>query len=372
MRTVIYLLTALIFLSCSRKNEGINRPDNAYARGFEIFRHGPVKKLVVYNPWEDARDIRLEYYLVRKDQPVPDSVSGKRIIRTPVEKLICMSTSHIAFLDAIGETDAIEGVSGSYYVSNPYVKQGCDEGRIVDVGYGQNLNYELIIDKNPELVLVYGIGSEVSGFVKKLEDLGISVLIIAEYLEELPLGKTEWIKVIAALFDKEEAADRLFSSVESDYRQLKERVENRTERPTVLVGMPYRDAWWVPGGKSYFANLIGDAGGEYPGKENSSHESYVISFEDAMALSEKSEIWINVGSMNSKKEILEADPRFGKFRVFNHGRIYNNNLRTTPTGGNDFWESGTVYPNRVLSDLIRIFYPELVTEIDFYFYQEIN
>ena len=34
--------------------------------------------------------------------------------------------------------------------------------------------------------------------------------------------------------------------------------------------------------------------------------------------------------------------------------IYNNTLRTTPEGGNDFWESGAMRPDLILQDLIAI------------------
>jgi iron complex transport system substrate-binding protein len=90
--------------------------------------------------------------------------------------------------------------------------------------------------------------------------------------------------------------------------------------PEVLVGSPYKDAWWVPGGNSYLANLIADAGGNYIGRNNPSHESYVISFENALAWGGRADVWINMGNLASKTEVLAADQRFESFAVFNKGK----------------------------------------------------
>ncbi len=374
MRYYMILIVGLLFFSCSPKSGKKNDTtrSNQYARGFSITKSGAFKKIEIFNPWENADNIRFEYYLAGSDQVVPDTLKNKQVIRTPVKKVICMSTSHIAFLEAINETESISGVSGGHYVTSQKVRPAFEKGRIAEIGYGQNINYELIINIHPDLVMVYGIGSEVSGMVKKLQDLGVPVIIIAEYLEQSPLGKTEWLKLVASLFNKEEMAVDFFRKIETDYLALKEITRNQGQGPKVLVGVPYRDSWWVPGGNSYIANLIADAGGNYPGKENPDHESYVISFEDAMLWAETADVWINTGSLANRKEILDTDSRFANFGVFRKGTIFNNNRLVTPSGGNDFWESGTVYPNRILSDLIRIFHPGLLPERDFTYYKEIK
>ena len=130
----------------------------------------------------------------------------------------------------------------------------------------------------------------------------------------------------------------------------------------------------TPGGcgDSYLSELIKDAGGNYIGEKNRSHESYVISFENAVIWSAKANVWINVGSVSSKSEILAVDERFKNFPAFRNARIYNNNKRMSPQGGNDFWESGTVHPDLILKDLIQIFHPGLLEKSDLIYYREIK
>jgi iron complex transport system substrate-binding protein len=353
--------------------ENNNRLNNSnhYAHGFQIEQTGDVTRVTVFNPWEKADNVSIRYFLVEKNKPVPDSLADERIIRTPVERVICLSTTHIGFLDALEETATVIGISGSQYVSSENIRKRMEKGEVSDVGYGQNLNYELIVSQKPELVMVYGIGSEVTSYVQKLEELGIAAVMVAEYLEETPLGKAEWIKFIGAFFQKEKEAQHFFEQVESEYHRLKKLAAETTEKPKVLVGSPYKDSWWIPGGNSYLANLISDAGGDYLGKENPSNESYVISFEHALTFANEADVWINMGNQASKDEILNTDERFKNFGVFKNGRLFNNIKQLNKHGGNDFWESGTVNPHVVLHDLIAVFHPELV-EKEMVYYQEIK
>lgn len=372
-KLIIFLFLILFFAGCSnnKKSSVSKKNTNLYAKGYSIENSSIVTKLSVFNPWEKANNISFEYFLINKNKQIPDSLRNKKIIRTPVKKVICLSTSHIGFLNELNETNSVSGISGSHYISNPEVRKRIESGEAVDVGYGQNLNYELILNQKPDLVLVYGIGSEVAGYVQKLEELGIQVIMIAEYLEETPLGKAEWLKFFGELFEKSELADSIFTKTAKNYLELKGLANQKNFKPKIMVGSPYNDSWWIPGGKSYFAHLIEDAGGDYLGKSNSSHESYVIAFEQAFSISNGADIWINMANLSSKKEILATDSRFINFKVFNEGKLYNNNNRLSEHGGNDFWESGTVFPDIILRDLIKVFYPELIKE-EFVYYKEIK
>lgn len=357
-RFIFSLLIVFVLFGC-RHNYNSERKEiesNKYANGFRIENYGSLTKLSVFNPWEKARNVSFDYYLMPEDADIPDSLSGKQIIKVPVKRIICMSTSHLGFIDVLGENKSVVGVSGAGYVSNAEIIQSYKTGNIADVGYGQNLNYEIILKQRPDLVMLYGVDSDVTASAAKLEELGIPVVINAEYLEATPLGKAEWIRFFGAIYAKEAEAEKLFSEIEHDYNSLKESVRENKVKPKVLVGSPYKDSWWIPGGNSYLANLINDAGGDYLGKSNSSHESYVISFENALTFGNEADIWINPGLLASRQEIIAADRRFANFGVFKNGKIFNNINRINESGGNDFWESGTVFPNLILRDLISVFH----------------
>lgn len=364
---IIYSLSA-----CKETDRKLQQlPGGQYAQGFSVVRNGGITSLTIRDPWEKARNIGITYLLADREMDLPEAQKGQQIIRTPVQRIVCMSSSHIAFLDALGELNKITGISGSRYISNPAVKENINSGKIRDVGYGHNLNYEEIIRQQPDLVMLYGVDREITGTVEKLEDLGISAVLNAEYLESDPLGKAEWIRFVACFFNREAKADSLFRATESRYKKLAGMALAAKSSPRVMVGLPFRDSWWIPGGKSYLAQLIADAGGKYVADSDSSHESFVISLEEAFLLSSEADIWINVGNVKSREEILMEDSRFSSFPLYKKGRIYNNNRISTPAGGNDFWESGTLHPDMVLSDLIRIFHPELLPADTLTYYREI-
>ncbi len=348
-------LALLLMVGC--REHSVPTPSaNQYAVGFAVEKMGAATKLTVKNPWEKARHVQVDYHLLPRDSAIPEFLTNHKIIRTPIQRIVCLSTTHIAFIDMLGETDKITGLSGSRFVSHPGVLQRVEDGLIADVGYGQNLNFEAIISLQPDIVMVYGVDSEIIGFLNKFEDLGITAVLNAEYLESSPLGKAEWIKFVSEFFGKRTMADSIFSSVAGAYNALALSTAEQASKPRVMVGMPYRESWWVPGGQSYMARLVADAGGEYLGKDQPSHESYIISYEEALIWASQADVWLNTGTVRSASEMLDIDSRFEKFGVFSSGRIYNNNLHMSPGGGYDFWERGTMEPHLILSDLIAIFH----------------
>jgi iron complex transport system substrate-binding protein len=52
--------------------------------------------------------------------------------------------------------------------------------------------------------------------------------------------------------------------------------------------------------------------------------------------------------------------------------VYNNDRRTVENGGNDYFESGYLYADRVLADLIAIFHPELMPDHELYYYRRLE
>jgi iron complex transport system substrate-binding protein len=366
-----YFLFFLIIYGCQHKaSNNFNRLSaNGYARGFSIVKTPFFTKLTVYNPWENAGNCHIEYYLVPEGTK-NDSLKNRIIV--PVKRAICLSTTHVAFLSALGVTDKICGLSGSNYVSDSVLNKRIEKGEVPDVGYDQNLNYELIVQLKPDVVFAYGVGSEVVGFINRLKDLGIPVVLNAEYLEQSPLGKAEWIRFIAPFFNKGETGDSIFKSVEKNYIKLKNSIANCQNRPLVMTGMPYKDQWWVPGGKAYLSTMLNDAGANSLWKDNLSSESFVISPEQMIVKAEKADFWIHTGFVTSMKGIAGFDSRFTKFAPYINNKVYNNDLRMSHGGGNDFWESGVVHPDWILKDLISIFHPEISCQQLLYYYRKLE
>lgn len=373
IRTLFLSILVVTMYSCANqthRSENVNT--NQYAKGFHREKIGDITRLDVFNPWENARNFTFSYYLIPKNVEIPDSLRNKQIIRIPVERVVVLSTTHIGFIEKLGFESSIIGVSGKDFVTNQMIRNRIEQGSVADVGYDQNLNYELLLQLKPDLVLAYGIGSDVAAHLSKMKDLNIPVVINAEYLEETPLGRAEWLIFIGSLFAEDNHAQHIFDEIVHEYETLKSKVDSTRMKPVILTGVPYKDNWWVPGGKSYMANLIADAGGDYLWKDNPSRESFVVSLENAIVKANKADFWINTGQTNSIEDILAGDRRFEIIPALQNKMIYNDNNRINATGGNEVWETGSANPQDLLRDLIAIFHPELIVEKDLHYYKKLN
>ena len=376
---LLSFVIVLFILACNSKNQGVDNVINTdkkkeplgYAKGFEIEHIENYKLLTIHDPWQGAKKVVYKYLLVNKGDSIPD-IESDCIIKTPVERVICLSTTHIAFIDIINETKSIYGVSGKDYVNNSNIRKRIENNEVFDIGFDNSLNYELIVRLNPDLVITYGVGGQIAGYNQKLNDLGIKTVINAEYLENHPLGKLEWVKFIAAFYNKDKQANEYFEKIEKEYLNLLALTDTIVNKPYILFGMPWKDSWYVPGGNSYLAKMVVDAGGEYIWKDNESRESTPFNIESMFALASKANVWLNTGSVNNKPDIIKTDPRFKYFKPFNESEIFNNNKRINAFGGNDYWETGLVEPHIVLKDMIKIFHPELFPEHELVYYKLIE
>ena len=242
---------------------------------------------------------------------------------------------------------------------------------MVSLPHGE-LNKEKIMAMDPDLMMISGGQSSQFDNVRILMDSDIDVMVNSEWLETTPLGKAEWVKVLGALLNKERLANEKFNRVAKEYNRLKSKVSDINHKPLVINNMPYKGAWFVSGGESFTARFLKDARADYPWYDSDETGGLRKSFEVIYEIGLKADIWINPGAAKSKEDILAKDSRFKDFRPFETGRIYNNNKRVSPAGGNDFWESGAVHPEIVLADLIKIFHPQQLSDHQLYYYQQID
>ena len=375
---IVVIIAVAFLFSCSdnsvvRQTEPIYTP--RYAKGFSVERDTTTgeKLLCIRNPWQGASDIVFYTEI--------DSLS-------PPKRIVAMSSSHAAMLDAVSCSDRIVGLSGCRFIYNNDLCKKIAEGEIAEVGYDSAFDFEKIRSLNADIVLLYGVAGEAKSITDKLAELRIPYIYIGDYLEDDPLGKAEWVVALASLCGVESEGIAFFEGVESRYNALREQKYCSAYKPRVMLNLPYRDTWFMPPHNSYMVRLIEDAGGEYilktkderrKTKEDNlsslnsqlSTKSMPISLEEALVLAMKADFWINLGQMASKEEVCAAAPRFAKVDAVKFNRLYNNTKRTNESRGSDFWESGAVRPDLILEDLINILHYEAPTD-SLYYYTKLN
>ena len=363
----LFVVVAL-FMSCSnnvvvRDTEPIYSP--RYAKGFSIERDKATdeKLLCIKNPWQGAEEVTFYSEI--------DTIA-------PPKRIIAMSSSHAAMLDAIGCADRIVGLSGCQFIYNSDLCKKVADGEICEVGYDSAFDFEKIRALKADIVLLYGVSGEAKAMTDKLNELHIPYIYIGEYLESDPLGKVEWVVALATLCGVEGQGLEFFAGVEKRYNTLRNKKYCSVYKPRVMLNLPYRDTWFMPPKGSYMVRLIEDAGGEYilteNGKrktENGKNSSKPISLEEALVLAMKADFWLNLGQMASVEEVCATAPRFMKVDAVRFGRLYNNTKRTNESRGSDFWESGAIRPDLVLEDLIKILHYEAPTD-SLYYYKKLG
>lgn len=349
-------------------------PDKAtltYADGWTIDYFNHYKVITVLNPWQEA-DETFQYVLVQCGTPTPDGFDGAQVVEIPAESIITMSTTYLPHLAELGLVDRLVGLDNPQFVNTPAVVAQIEAGAVATIGSGAEVNVERVLELAPALVMTYGTGSPENDAHPQLLAAGVPVAINAEYMEATPLGRAEWIKFTAAFFNAEATAGRVFGDIAQQYEALAEQARATDEQPTVLVNAPFQGTWYMPGGQSYPAQFLEDAGTAYLWADDPNSGSLPLSFETVFEQASTADYWLNPGIATTRDELLALDERLGSFAAFEAGRVYNNNKRLNANGGNDYWESGVTRPHLVLADLVAIFHPELLPDHELYYYQQVR
>lgn len=370
------LLLPVIVASCRQIPESLNTKRSGesniikYAERLTIEERNGLTLVSIKNPWQGSNSAELRYILLKDGQLVPDDLKHIEHINVPVRNIVCMSATHLAMMTALGEEKRIIGLSGKDLVYNEKIISLIMDNDIQDVGYEASLNNELLLKMNPDLMMMYGIGAESTGYTSKLSESGIKIIYNADYLETDALGKAEWIKLFGVLTGREDEAAKIFNDAVSKYDSIKNVISMTiSHRPSVLLGLPYNDTWYISPGNSYISRLITDAGGKYLWDDIESDISMPTSVESVYHKAREADFWLNAGTSLSQNDILQTDERFGELRCFEN--IYNNNKRMNSLGGNDYWELGTVYPHLILLDMAAILHPEVFPQHELLFYHKL-
>lgn len=192
-------------------------------------------------------------------------------------------------------------------------------------------------------------------------------------MEDTPLGRSEWLKFTALFFNKDEQAETIFSEIADKYERVAQKAKSVKNRPIVFVGFNFKGTWYMPGGKSYVAKYLADAGANYLWSDDKSSGSLPLSFEVVLERAANADYWLNFSqSWNKLKDLVVEDNRYADFKAMKIGNLYNNNARVNENGGNDYWEGGISNPDMVLSDLIKILYPEMLPNHKLFYYHQLN
>ena len=197
----IAVAAAILLAGCNGQKGKDNLHESGtveYAKYFTIEdADSTIKKITVADMWSGGESYQT-YTLVPREI-YGSFINDPYALPCPVERAVCMSTSHVAYLNALGKSETIKGVSGTRFIYDSTARALVMEDKIKDVGTESLPNYELIMSLNPDIVFAYGISGADNTYISKLRELGIKVMAIGDYLENHPVGRMEDIKIFGLL-----------------------------------------------------------------------------------------------------------------------------------------------------------------------------
>ncbi len=370
MRVLLFLISALLATGCMNNKSGKQTKDGlpatdspkssvkiAYASGFTMEKSGAETFIVVYNPWKQG-DTLATYYLTY-DKTVSNSRrENDFVIQVPVEDIITLSSTFLGMFSMLGETNRVKAATNAGLICDTDLYRRYLHGELADLGEEVHLNAEAVISQSPGLVMkyIYGSADEVDHVIT---EAGIPIAYNLEFMESHPLGRTEWIKFVAAFVGKEHMADSVFQNIENDYLRLSKNAGEEKQKPTVLDGSSYKGTWYAAGGRSYPAKLYNDAGADYFWKSDTSYGSIPLSFEVILEKQAGADYWFGP-STGSRSGLLQIESRYALLKAFQRGNVYYFGKCRNPNGGYDYYESGVVRPDLLLKDLVWVFHPDLI------------
>ncbi len=316
------------------------------------------------------------YVLVQCGTPAPeltDDLAGATVVEVPISSAVVMSTTMLPGLAEIGRLDIVKGLDSFDYVSTPAVLDLIEAGDLVATGsLSFGFDAEAMAAAEPDVAFTFLFGPAADELAP-LEGLGIPAAVSADYRENTPLGRAEWMKFPALFINEEAAVTDLYDGIATEYGDLVEKAATAAERPTVLLDKATDGVWNVAGGGSYAARFIADAGGDYIFSDVEGNSSEQLDIETVLERASDADFWLNPGfGVSSLMDLEAADPRHAKFAAFERGDVWNNDLRVNANFGNDYFETGAAHPELVLGDLIAILHPELAPDHEFVFYRRLQ
>lgn len=349
VKHLVILLCGLALAACSPTvpDDGTMR----YARWLTM----NDSTATVLNPWRPG-EVLHTYHLPSATEPYTRAVSATSL--------------HAYLAYRLGALDRLAGVMDAGYIVAPELKAALTESQ--DMGSSQSPNLERI--KAAGCDLIFASPFENAGY-GALETLGIPIVECADYMEDSPLGRAEWMRFYGRLLGRAAQADSLFAAEEEAYQTLCQKAPSPStlrrvaepSSPTVLLGKRGGQAWYVPGGKSYLGSLLEDADTHYVFAEENSTGSVPLDFEAVYARAKDADLWLITYAAPPADDgtfapmtyaaLAAEDERYTQFRAFRERHIWACNTLEVP-----YYDALPWNPAALLREIIAIAHPDRVPE----------
>ncbi|MDX9871152.1 MAG: ABC transporter substrate-binding protein [Clostridia bacterium] len=330
-----------------------------YAKNFSVDYYNGGYALITIS--DGAR-----FLVVPPGGEIPGNIAADiTVLRQPVKNIYLVATSAMCLFDALDSLENIR-LSGAktedWYIGN--AKAAMQAGDILYAGKYSAPDYELIMSNACSLAVESTMINHTPEVKEKLEEVGIPVLTDQSSYESHPLGRTEWIKLYAALLGKEAMAEQLFNE-QAAYMDDVAGLEN-TRRTVAFFYISSSGYAVARKSGDYVTKMIELAGGNYIFKDLGDPENatstVTLEMEKFYATAKEADFIIYNstigGEISSIKELLGKNSLLEDFKAVQNGNVW-------CTGRNLFQE--TTQLGLMIADIRRMLTEsgEGLTELNF-------
>lgn len=314
---------------------------------------GYVKAEVV-NPWDTT--LTLHTYILAERDDV-ERQPGATFVRVPLRNALIAPSAHLMLASDLGAISRVGGVLDSQFMIDSVGAQLIREGKIADCGNNMTPDIEKVIRLNPDAILLSPYhGQDNYG---RLSALGVPVIECADYMENSPLARAEWVKFYSILFGERVKGEKMFDDTERRYETIKliAGVGDRCRKPKVIFDMRYGQTWFVPARRSTTGIFINDAGGVNPFDNIDGTGGVAYSPEKVLAEAGDADIWFV--RLNSPYPLTLAGMKSdfdlnSRFKAWKEGNVY-----VCDTSRENLFDAVAFHPDEVLESMVVILHPEL-------------
>ncbi len=365
MRRLLFFFTLCVSLliSCSGGSKSAGQEDGGdtlsmrYATLLGIVEHGDYTEVNIRDPWNKGKWLAHYALVPRGDEG--DTYLGKaslpadvQVVRVPIERAILFTSPHCALFYDLQSARAIAGVCDLQYINLPALRARKD---IADCGSSMSPDIERIVEANADALLVSPFENAGYG---KLPQMGIPIVVTADYMETSALGRAEWMRYYGMLLGKQSAADALFHQVDSTYQGLRTQAHKLPKGRKLLTERRTGSVWYCPGGKSTIGGMLADANAGYAFATDKHAGSLPLSAEQVLDKASDVEVWAfkySGGKPLARKQLLEEYHGYDQLEAFRTGEIYECDVNAT-----GFFEETAFHPEYLLRDFILLAHPDLL------------
>ena len=309
----------------------------------------------------------LVQFLSHSDSNSPSVSHSVSLSHINPERIALLSTTHTYFVNALNGMNNVCGVTYADRIQLGNLQEQIASGKTQNLTQNGDVNMEDLLLLNPSVL--FSVPFESTSYQSKLPQC--AVIPTAEYLEEHPLGKAEWLYVFGYVLRKDVLAGELFAEIESEYigamqghaegasqessagpseRPFGEPSTGPSERPKVFFATNNGSDWTVANNQSYWAILLKDAGAEYVGAEegkgnlNFDKERMLFALNVADAYGE-----LVYFPNTSNVSLAQLHPEFTQSGPFQHKKLFLCNA-----ANNGFFDKALLEPHILLQELKKV------------------